>query len=70
MDALKDLAEKVGAAGRELQALRKQNRGLKTKVKKLEAELAEGSNGDGWRKERAEIRKRVVKLSDGLEALL
>ncbi len=70
MDALKDLAEKVSAAGQELQALRKQNRGLKTKVKKLEAELAGSSNGDGWQREREEIRQRVVKLTDGLEALL
>jgi cell division protein FtsB len=70
MDALKDLAEKVSAAVAQLEALHKQNRSLKTKVKKLEAELAEGSNGDGWREERAEIRERVVELTDGLEALL
>ncbi len=70
MDYLKNLEEKVGAACQQIEALRKQNRGLKTKVKKLESELAESSDGGAWRKEKAEVQKRVAKLADGLEALL
>lgn len=70
MDPLQDLEEKVGAACRQIEALRKQNRGLKTRVKKLESELAESSEGGDWRKERAEVHERVAKLAAGLESLL
>ncbi len=70
MDALKELEEKISAAGEQLQALRKQNRGLKTKVKKLENELSSSSNGEGWQEERADIHQRVTRLVQGLEQLL
>ena len=70
MDPLKDLEEKVGAACKELEALRKQNRGLKTKVKKLESELAESAEGGAWREERDEVHERVSKLAASLESLL
>ncbi len=70
MDALKDLEEKVTAACEQLEALRKQNRGLKTRIKKLESELAESSDGGGWREERDEVHKRVAKLAASLESLL
>ena len=70
MDPLKDLEEKVGAACRELEALRKQNRGLKSKVKKLESELAESADDESWKEERNEVQKRVAKLAASLESLL
>lgn len=70
MDFLKDLEEKVGAACEQLEALRKQNRGLKTKVKKLESELGESSAGGDWLEERDEVRKRVSELARGLETLV
>ena len=70
MEALKELETKVRAVGDQLESLRKQNRGLKTKLKKLEAELAEFADGDGWKKERTEIRDRVARLTEDLEALL
>jgi len=70
MEILKDLEDKIRAAGEQLDALRKQNRSLKTKVKKLEAELAESGGSAAWESERAEIRDRVGKLTSDLEALL
>ncbi len=69
MDGLKDLEQKVSAACERLEALRKQNRTLKTKVNKLESELAGGVAG-GWREEREEVRKRVSQLARGLEGLV
>lgn len=70
MDILKELEDKVRAASEQLATLRKQNSGLKTKVKKLEAELAESAEGGDWQGERDEIRGRVAKLTADLEALL
>lgn len=70
MEILKDLEDKIRAAGEQLASLRKQNSGLKGKVKKLEAELAESSQGGDWQGERDEIRNRVAKLTADLEALL
>ncbi len=70
MAAWKEREEKVVAACAELEALRKQNRGLKTRVKKLESELAQGDGAGGWVEEREEVRKRVSKLAQGLETLV
>lgn len=72
MEWLSELEAQVRAAAADLAALRKQNRTLKAKVKKLEARLAEagGEGGPGWEKERGEVRRRVEKLADGLEKLL
>lgn len=70
MEILKDLEDKIRAAGEQLDTLRKQNRSLKTKVKKLEAELAESAGSGDWQGERDEIRGRVAKLTADLEALL
>jgi peptidoglycan hydrolase CwlO-like protein len=70
MEILKELEEKVKAAGEQLDALRKQNRSLKTKVKKLEAEVAESAGSSEWQGERDAIRERVTKLAGDLESLL
>ncbi len=73
MDWLSELEKQVRAAAAELASLRKQNRTLKAKVKKLETSLAEGGGGEGepaWERQRGDLRRRVEKLADGLEKLL
>lgn len=70
MDVLKSLEQQVRAAGEQLEGLRKQNRQLTTKVKKLEAVAADSAEGAAWREERSEIRERVTKLTSTLESLL
>jgi chaperonin cofactor prefoldin len=70
MEILKDLEDKINAAGEQLDSLRKQNRSLTAKVKKLEAELSESAGAGDWQGERDQIRGRVAKLTADLEALL
>jgi predicted RNase H-like nuclease (RuvC/YqgF family) len=71
---LADLEKKVDKAAAELASLRKQNKSQAAKIKKLEDQLAEAASGAAsaadWDQERDEIRKRVEKLSAGLEKLL
>ncbi len=72
MDWLKDLEQRVRAAAKDLSALRKQNRTLKARVKKLETEISlreEGGDGN-WPAEREEVRRRVDRLADELERLV
>ena len=58
----------------ELQKLRQETGTQKTKIKQLQRQLAEakssGKSATGWEKDRDQIRKRVEKLSAGLEKLL
>ncbi len=72
MDWLKDLEQKVRAATKDLSALRKQNRTLKARVKKLESELSRREGGDDgdWAAEREEVRRRVGRLAEELERLV
>ena len=71
---LDDLEKKVNAATAELESLRKANRTKDSKIKQLQKQLTEAKAADksasGWEKERDEVRKRVEKLSAGLEKLL
>ena len=71
---LNDLEKKVEKALAQLQSLRKENDTQKSKIKQLQGQLTEarGANKSaaGWNKERDQIRKRVEKLSAGLEKLL
>lgn len=71
---LADLEKRVDKAAAELASLRKQNKSQAAKIKKLEDQLADAASGAasaaGWDEERDEIRKRIEKLSAGLEKLL
>ena len=71
---LKDLEKQVEKALAELQSLRQENDTQKSKIKQLQEQLTEaksaGKSAAGWDKERDEIKKRVEKLSAGLEKLL
>lgn len=71
---LSDLEKKIEAVTKQLQSLRKENTAQKTKIEKLEEKLgaaaAASKPASAWQKERAEIRKRVEKLSTTLEKLL
>ena len=71
---LNDLEGKVEKALAELQNLRKENDAQKSKIKQLQGQLTEAKGANksaaGWNKERDQIRKRVEKLSAGLEKLL
>ena len=73
IDWLDVLEEKVREASERLGELKEENRALTRKVEDLEAQLA-ASQGDGaaegWEAEREEIRRRVEKLTLGLEALV
>lgn len=71
---LKNLEKQVQAATEEIEALRKENRTCKTKVKQLEQKLTEARRADqsmgDWEKERQAVRDRVEKLATSLEKLL
>lgn len=71
---LTDFEKKVETAVAELQKLRKENASQKTKIDKLEKELAaaqdESKTTSGWETEREDVRQRVEKLSAELEKLL
>ena len=71
---LNDLEKQVEKALAGLQSLRQENDTQKSKIKQLQEQLIEaksaGKSAAGWDKERDEIKKRVEKLSAGLEKLL
>ena len=76
MDAkwLGELEDKVETAAKQLKALRKENRTVKTRLKKLQRELLE-VDGDtegaaSWRRERQQVQRRLAKLADSLEQLV
>jgi hypothetical protein len=70
---LRDIEQKVEAAAKDLTSLRRSEKLLKSKVRRLEKELKatqeEGRAGHQWSKNQALIRTRVEKLIDGLERL-
>jgi predicted nucleic acid-binding Zn-ribbon protein len=72
MEWMKELEEKISQVATELAELRKKNRTLVAKVKRLERQAkerpAEGGGGD-WSRERAEVRRRVSQLATTLESL-
>ena len=76
MDAnwLGELEDKVETAAKELKALRKENRTIKTRLKKLQRELLEADGAsegaDSWPREREQVQRRLAKLADSLEQLL
>ncbi|HZF08545.1 MAG TPA: cell division protein ZapB [Thermoanaerobaculia bacterium] len=76
IDWLDGLEEKVREATERLKELREENQALAQKVEALETRLAavqEGHADDAsqaWEAEREEIRRRVEKLTLGLEALV
>ena len=76
MDAnwLGELEDKVETAAKELKALRKENRTIKSRLKKLQRELlvADGATegADSWTRERQQVQRRLAKLADSLEQLL
>ena len=71
-DWLADLEAKTRAAAKRVGDLRKENRTLKNRLRKLEAELTETDSGaaEKWARERDGIRCRVGRLADQLEKLL
>jgi uncharacterized coiled-coil DUF342 family protein len=73
IDWLDVLEEKVREASERLGELKEENRTLTRKIEELETQLA-ASQGDeatqAWEAEREEIRRRVEKLTSGLEALI
>lgn len=73
------LESRVGDAVERLTQLGAENRRLAARVEELEDRLARASQGDdpgaaaeaaGWRRERAEVERRVRKLVETLESLL
>ena len=72
MNWLEELETKVKAATKRFADLRKENKSLKTRLKKLEAQLAEkaSAGSDEWARERETIRRRVGRLATDLEKLL
>ncbi len=73
IDWLDVLEEKVREASERLGELKEENRALTRKVEELETQLAAAQAGEsaaGWEAEREEIRRRVEKLTLGLEALI
>jgi predicted RNase H-like nuclease (RuvC/YqgF family) len=72
-DWLGVLEEKVRQATSRLGELKEENRALTQRVEELESQLAAAQTDEGgraWEAEREEIRRRVEKLTLGLEALL
>ena len=73
IDWLDVLEEKVREASLRLGELKEENRALTQKVEELESQLAAtqgGESSQAWEAEREEIRRRVEKLTLGLEALI
>ena len=71
---LGELEDKVEAAAKELKSLRKENRTLKTRLKKIQRELLEVNGAregaDSWQRERQQVQRRLEKLADSLEQLV
>ncbi len=73
IDWLDVLELKVREASERLSELKEENRALIQKVEELESQLAvvqSDESAQGWEAEREEIRRRVEKLTLGLEALI
>ena len=72
MESLKELEEQIQRAGKEIAALRKQNRSLASQVKRLkrEATVADEAAAGDWDEERAAIRSRIEKIASTLESIL
>ena len=73
IDWLDVLEVKVREASERLGELKEENRALTRKVAELESRLAATQSDDAaraWEAEREEIRRRVEKLTLGLEALI
>jgi predicted RNase H-like nuclease (RuvC/YqgF family) len=70
---LQELEQRVEAAIKEIERLRRENKTLKAQVERLGKQLADAKaagGGDGaWGEERAAIRQRVERLVKGLESL-
>jgi predicted nucleic acid-binding Zn-ribbon protein len=71
---LGELEDKVEAAAKEVKDLRKENRTIKTRLKKLQRELLESDGAtdgaDSWQRERQQVQRRLAKLAESLEELL
>jgi 50S ribosomal subunit-associated GTPase HflX len=73
MDWLKPLEEKVAQARATLDELRKENRTLRSKLRRLEQKKdgpGEVSGSPAWEEERREVRRRVESLVEKLEKLV
>ncbi len=66
MDEFEQLERKIETATAVIDKLQRENRTLKNRLKKLEAD---GAKGAGWAKQRQVVRKRLSKLAEHLEAL-
>lgn len=70
---LRDIEQKVDAAAKDLINLRRSEKSLKAKVRRLERALKESQSesqaGQGWKKSQTLIRGRVENLIAGLERL-
>ena len=69
MELLKDLERQVEAAAKAIEKLKRENRSLKAKVKKLEGKGGK-SAAAAWGKERKVVQGRLTDLADHLEDLL
>lgn len=72
MEWLQELEDQIRRATGEIAALRKQNRSLTSRIKRLKREARatdEAAAGD-WDEERAEIRQRAEQIAATLETLL
>jgi predicted nucleic acid-binding Zn-ribbon protein len=72
MDWLKPLEEQIAAVRGTLEELRKENRTLRSKLRRLEQKKGSGdaAEGSGWEKERSEVRRRVASLVHKLEKMV
>jgi cell division protein FtsB len=70
MEPLKQLERQVEAAAKAIEKLKRENRSLKTKVKKLEAERGKSSGASAWAKERQVVQQRLTNLAEHLEELV
>ena len=68
MEWLKELEDQVRRATGEIAALRKQNRSLTSRVKRLkrEAQATDEAAAGDWEDERAEIRRRAEQIAASL----
>jgi predicted RNase H-like nuclease (RuvC/YqgF family) len=76
IDWLDALEEKVHEAAERIAELKEENQALARRVEELETQLAATTPeepdeaGEAWKTEREEIRRRVEKLTRGLEGLV
>ncbi len=71
LEFLEPLEEGVREAADRLERFAAENEELRARVSELEAELAAARAGSGaaWKKERAEVQRRVARLVETLSAL-